>query len=120
MQNISNKLRNLSNARERDGGAEQACTSAPLQAGDATGVLPEFGRHHDVRRLFGLKRGKLYELTNAGLVRSISLRRQGQKHSVRLWHLASVRDYLLGLLEQQSEGPGPVSQSPSDRIQSGE
>jgi hypothetical protein len=74
-------------------------TVAPVEPGNFGQVLPEFGRHGDVRRIFGIKRGTLYTLTNAGLVRSVSLRRPGQKFSCRLWQMASIRNYLTGLMK---------------------
>ncbi len=58
----------------------------------------EWGDHHSVRRIFSIKRGKLYDLDRHGFVRSVSLRRPGQKFSKRLWHLQSIRDYLKSLL----------------------
>ena len=42
----------------------------------------------------GLSRAKLYELTAAGRIRSISLREPGQVKGVRLFELASVLSYL--------------------------
>ena len=74
-------------------------TATPVEAGNTASSVSEFGRHADVLRIFGIRRGKLYELWSRGLIRSVSLRRPGQKHSVRLWHLDSVRTYLKSLLE---------------------
>lgn len=76
-------------------------TTEPVKIGYTSGMQPEFGRWQDVQRLFGIKRGKLYEMINAGLVKSISLRRKGQKHSCRLVHLDSVREYLWGQMDEQ-------------------
>ena len=78
-------------------------TIAPVQAVDCSNVLPEWGDHHAVRRIFSIKRGKLYDITNRGLVKSVSLRRPGQKYSKRLWALQSIRDYLDSLLQAQSK-----------------
>lgn len=77
-------------------------TTAPVAPGNVNGVLPEFGRHYDVRRIFGIPRGKLYEIDKLGLVKSVSLRRPGQKFSIRLWHLESIRAYLHSLMQDQS------------------
>ena len=68
-------------------------------------VLPEFGRWRDVERLFGIKRGTLYNLMAEGKVKSIILRRKGHVHGCRLIHLASVSNYLNSLMESQ-EGTG--------------
>jgi len=60
--------------------------------------LPEFGRWQDVQRLFGIKRGTLYNLIAEGKVKSVSMRRKGNVHGVRLFYLQSIRDYLHTLL----------------------
>lgn len=65
--------------------------------------LPEFGRWRDVERLFGIKRGTLYNLINEGKIKSVMLRRKGNVHGCRLIHLASVSQYLNQLLKQQSQ-----------------
>ena len=64
-------------------------------------VMPEFGRWRDVERLFGIKRGTLYNLVAEGKVKSVSMRRKGNVHGCRLFHLASVSQYLNGLMHQQ-------------------
>jgi hypothetical protein len=63
--------------------------------------LPEFGRWRDVERHFGIKRGTLYNLMAEGKVKSVVLRRKGNVHGCRLIHLASVSEYLNGLLQTQ-------------------
>lgn len=63
--------------------------------------FPEFGRWRDVQRLFGIKRGTLYNLMAEGKVKSVVLRRKGNVHGCRLFHLESVSKYLNGLLETQ-------------------
>jgi hypothetical protein len=77
-------------------------TTAEVVPGNIAGVPPEFGRWQDVRRIFGIKRGQLYLLTNEGKVRSVSLRRPGCKHGSRLWHLASISSFLNAKLHEQS------------------
>ena len=58
-------------------------------------MQPEFVRVIDVQRLFGIRRGHLYQLIGAGAVKSVCLRRKpGAKTGVRLVHFQSVRDYL--------------------------
>jgi hypothetical protein len=71
---------------------------APSAEPQAAG-LAEFGRWQDVQRLFGIKRGTLYNMLAEGKVKSVSMRRKGNKHGCRLFHLASIRDYLHSLLE---------------------
>jgi len=64
-------------------------------------TLPEFGRWRDVERLFGIKRGTLYNLMAEGKVKSVILRHKGNVHGCRLIHLASVSQYINGLMETQ-------------------
>lgn len=78
--------------------------STPLAG--SQGSLPEFGRWQDVQRIYGVKRGTLYNLLKAGQVRSVSLRKPGQKFAVRLFHLQSIRDYLYGLMVEQEAVDG--------------
>ena len=67
---------------------------APVEPGNFAGVLPEFGRTEDVQRIFGLKRGTLYNLHKHGKVRGVLLRVAGQKSGVRLWHMAGISAYI--------------------------
>lgn len=77
-------------------------TIAPVRAGDFTGATPEFGRCLDCTRLFGLKRGTLYNLLRERRIRGVLLRVKGQKSGVRLFHLASIRS----LIEEQMNREG--------------
>ena len=51
-------------------------TTQPIKIGNCNDVMPEFGRFQDVQRLFGLKRGTIYNLIEEGHIKSVSLRRQ--------------------------------------------
>lgn len=42
----------------------------------------------------GLSRAKLYELAGKGKIRSVSLRSPGQIKGTRLFHLASILEYI--------------------------
>ena len=75
-------------------------TTQDIEPGDTTECLPEFGRPDDVRRLFGIKRGTLYNLLNSRKVRGLVLRVTGSKSGIRLIHLASVRDYILSQMQE--------------------
>lgn len=76
-----------------------------LQAnGEQPAALPEFGRWRDVERLFGIKRGTLYNLIAEGRVKSVILRRKGNVHGCRIIHLASVSAYLNSLMREQNGG----------------
>lgn len=82
---------------------EKPVTTAPVFPSDGSAPEPEFGRFGDLRRVFGLKRGYVYELIKAGLIKSVPLRLSGGKTGVRLIYLPSVREYLFGELKKQSE-----------------
>ena len=62
-----------------------------MHAADTNGMAPEFGRVRDVERLFGLKRGTVYNLLRDGKIRSCLLRVRGRQSGVRLIDLDSVR-----------------------------
>ena len=79
-------------------------TTDPIQIGDVSAVLPEFGRHRDVERLFGIKRGTLYNLLADGKVKGVLLRVRGQKSGLRLIHLESVRSYIQHEMSMQRGG----------------
>jgi hypothetical protein len=64
-------------------------------------ILPEFGRWQDVQRLFGIKRGTLYNLLSEGKVKSVSMRRKGNKQGCRLFYLPGISEYLRSLLQAQ-------------------
>ncbi|HEY6169629.1 MAG TPA: hypothetical protein VI454_16440 [Verrucomicrobiae bacterium] len=71
----------------------------PVRPGDFTGTVPEFGRQADVQRLYGLKRGTLYNLHADGKVRGVLLRVRGRKSGVRLWDMKSISDFIRGQME---------------------
>src|ERR1035441_7133252 len=68
-------------------------TIAPVQAGDFTGATPEFGRWQDVNRIYSIKRGTAYNLLHHGKIKGVLLRVCGKKSGVRLFDMASVRNY---------------------------
>ena len=63
----------------------------------------EYGTYKEVKTLFGIKRGLLYKLVFEGKVKSVSLRRPGEKRGVRLFYLPSVREFLESQLELQNK-----------------
>jgi hypothetical protein len=85
----------------------QIVTIEPVKPGQFTGSQPEFGRVADVTRQFGIKRGTLYNLHRAGKVRGVLLRVRGQKSGVRLFDMASVRDFIRSQMSQQTEAVRP-------------
>ena len=79
---------------------EKRCyTAMPIQAGDFSGIPQEFGRTHDVERLFGIKKGSLYNLLDQGKIRGSNLRLTGQFKGIRLWDMASIRDYIYSQMD---------------------
>ena len=76
-------------------GPEKGCyTAMPIHAGDFSGVTPEFGRTQDVEKIFGIKKGTLYNLFEQQKIRGYNLRPTGHVKGVRLWDMASVREYI--------------------------
>jgi hypothetical protein len=73
---------------------QNSTTVSPVEPASLTGAQPEFGRVTDCTRLFGLKRGTLYNLLSAGKIRGVLLRVKGRTSGVRLFHLASVRQLI--------------------------
>ena len=75
-------------------------TTVPPDAtaeGVATGNS-EFCRMGDLKRLFGIVRTHAYLLEKHGLIKTVSLRRPGNARGVKLVYVASVRNYLHGLM----------------------
>jgi hypothetical protein len=60
---------------------------------------PEFLDTHGVYRIYGLKRGLLYNLTKAGRVKSVTLRERNRLKGKRLWVNDSLAEYFAGLTE---------------------
>jgi len=83
---------------------ETRFTTAPVQAGDSNGVLPEFGRCADLLRIFGIRKGSAYNLLADGKIRGVLLRVRGRKSGVRLFDLASVREYIRSQMENENNG----------------
>jgi helix-turn-helix protein len=77
-------------------------TTEPVRAGDCSQAFPEFGRVADVQKIFGLKRGTLYNLLKSGRIRGCVLRVKGRKAGVRLIDLASVRAFILTAMSDQN------------------
>lgn len=116
MPEVNNFLKQTQPPHSSTGGAGDKLFSSPAEAmahlhsasalppcaGDCSQALPEFCRVPDVQRLFGIRRGKLYQLIKSGIVKSISLRDPGKKFGCRLIWLQSVRDWLHRELETQN------------------
>ena len=77
-------------------------TTNPVEPGDFTEVMPEFGRTPDVEKYFGIKKGTLYNLLGQGKVHGVVIRTSGQTKGVRLWDLASIRGYIYSEMNQSA------------------
>jgi hypothetical protein len=60
-------------------------------------LKPEWIRPKDVPRIFGVGRGQLYDLLKEGRIKSVSMRKRGQKHGTRLISYDSLKNYLESL-----------------------
>ena len=81
-------------------------TATPAAEGEMNGVMPEFGRHYHVFKLFGIKRGLLHLLVTEGKIKSVLIRRKGNVHGTRYYHLASISTYLHSQMAEQLQKPG--------------
>ena len=73
---------------------EQNTTTNPVEPGNFTGATQEWGRAPDLQRVFGLRRGTAYNLLLDGKIKGVLLRVRGKKSGVRLFDMASVRDFI--------------------------
>jgi len=62
-------------------------------------LKPEYLRPSGVPRCFGIGRTQLYELIAAGKIKSVSLKKRGQRHGTRLVSYDSLKNYLESLAE---------------------
>ena len=79
-------------------------TTLPIQERPIPNAREEWGRYPAVLQRFGIKRGTLYNITADGMVKSVLLRRKGNRHGCRLWYLPSISKYLNSLMQQQVGG----------------
>lgn len=57
-------------------------------------LKPEWIRPKDVPRIFGMGRTQLYELIAENKIKSVSMRKRGQKHGTRLINFDSIQSFL--------------------------
>jgi hypothetical protein len=79
--------------------ADATRTAAAIEPAESGSVSPEFLRVPDVERVFGIKRGILYQLIAANEIKSVSLRKKGAKTGLRLVSVPSIREFLSAQLE---------------------
>ena len=65
--------------------------------------VPEFADAKGVRRCFGLSRSHLYQLSTAGKIRSLSIRRIGAVRGRRLFDCESIRAFLNSCVDHRTE-----------------
>jgi hypothetical protein len=66
---------------------------------DPASAQPEFADARTARNLFSLPRCTLYNLNDAGKIKSVSLRQPGALRGKRLFDCASIRSYLAAEME---------------------
>lgn len=67
---------------------------AVAEASARASLSPEFVDHHAAKAIFSLGRQQLYDLSEKGRIKSVSLREKGAIKGRRLWVTSSIRDYL--------------------------
>lgn len=61
----------------------------------------EWAREKQITAQFGLTHTILYTLRREDKIRSVSLRAEGKKYGARLYHIASIRQYLASMEEKE-------------------
>jgi hypothetical protein len=62
---------------------------------------PEWGDKSDCLKLFGLRESFLFELDQAGKIKSVLVKGRGKTRGKRLYNLASIRKLLRSLEEEK-------------------
>jgi hypothetical protein len=83
------------------GGVMNTHTTKPVSI--AHDAVPEFADSKTVRKMFGLSRSHAYRLSAEGKIKSSVLRQRGSLRGRRLWHVQSIRGYLLANMEGSPE-----------------
>lgn len=79
-------------------------TIEPVQPGNFTGIMPEFGRVADITRIFGIRRGTAYNLLRDGKIKRVLLRVRGKKSGCRLFDMGSVRNFIRSEMKATKAG----------------
>ena len=78
---------------------------AAIDAAVKAGIIP-CGRLVDAKGLkavYGISRSHGYHLADAGLVKTVCLRKPGATRGKRLWQCQSVREYLQANIDHRSK-----------------
>ena len=68
--------------------------------GQAAISQPEFINHHQATAIFGVSRSHLYQLVQAGKIKSVSLRERNKIKGKRLFVADSIREFLTANIEE--------------------
>lgn len=74
-------------------------TTDRVEPGWISQIAPEFIEISDVHRLFGLRRTYTFQLIREGKIKSVLLRRTGNRSGKRLLFAASIRAFLMSHME---------------------
>lgn len=77
-------------------------TTSPIGAASFA-AQPEFVDSKGLLAYFGISRSMGYFLADAGLVRTVCLRRPGTTRGKRLWIAETVRDYLNANIDERKK-----------------
>jgi hypothetical protein len=74
-------------------------TAFDLVRMDADAEEIEYGRFDDLRRRFGIRRSKAYQMIQEGQIKSACVKKKGARSGVRLIDFESVRQFLRASME---------------------
>jgi hypothetical protein len=81
-------------------GVSNQCKSGGFSRQIVGIVSPEFINHHQATAIFGLHRSHLYQLVQAGKIKSVSLRERNKIKGKRLFIADSIREFLIANIEE--------------------
>jgi hypothetical protein len=73
----------------------------------------EWAREKQITAQFGLTHTILYNLRKEGKIRTISLREEGKKYGARLYHVASIHEYMASMETREIRSHDKSNQSQS-------
>jgi hypothetical protein len=79
---------------------------AAIDAAVKAGIIlcgPEFVDAKGLKAVYGISRSHGYHLADAGLVKTVCLRKPGATRGKRLWQCQSVREYLQANIDHRSK-----------------
>ena len=73
----------------------------PVTPENIGAVVPEFVDAKGLKAVHGISRSHGYHLADAGLVKTVCLRKPGATRGKRLWQCQSIRDYLQANIDRR-------------------